>query len=311
MEDEKKLKKRLLILAVSLVLVAVIGVVILIVCTNSEKVVLPPKTVPVAYAGLRSSTYGVDPFPSVEEWDKYAEHMQSGFEGSCGSYVWIVGYVEGNGAKKQCVLNFPIDKKIEYVNDFPMDMNEEFLTMADAKGYSVWLQVEPGDADIVELAGAVMRHYKNHKCVKGFGIDVEWYHPGGTDGYGVPLTDEIAEQIDKKIKKVDKRFNYFVKHWDEEWLPPTYRSDMIFVNDSQGHRSLQSMKHEFDSWAEHFAPNPVMYQIGYPADKRIWSTFDKPEYELGEYLAKGAGENQNVGIIWVDFSLREVVKLGE
>ena len=69
------------------------------------------------------------------------------------------------------------------------------------------------------------------------------------------------------------------------------------------------MKHEFDAWAEHFAPNTVMYQIGYPADKRIWSTFDKPEYELGEYLAKGAGENQNVGIIWVDFSLREVIKL--
>ncbi|MBO4704316.1 MAG: hypothetical protein J5647_01115 [Spirochaetaceae bacterium] len=311
MEDKKKFKKGLLIWIIAAAVVIVVGVVVLLVFNNTGKPVLPPKTVPVAYAGVRCSTYGIDPFPSVSEWDKYAEHMQSGFEGSSGSYVWIVGYVEGNGVKKQCVLNFPIDTKIEYVTDFPMDMNEEFLTMADEKGYSVWLQVEPGDADIVELAGAVMRHYKNHKSVKGFGIDVEWYHPWGTDGYGVPLTDEIAEQIDKKIKKIDKRFNYFVKHWDEEWLPPTYRSDMIFVNDSQGHRSLQSMKHEFDSWAEHFAPNPVMYQIGYPADKRIWSTFDKPEYELGEYLAKGAGENQNVGIIWVDFSLREVVKLGE
>lgn len=308
MENEK-ISKKIIVAAFVLAIAVLIGVVALIKCIQNGKVTLAPKTVPVAYAGVRCSTYGIDPFPSVEEWDKYAAHMQAGFEGSSGSYVWIVGYVEGNGAKKQCVLNFPIDEKIEYVTDFPMDMNEEFLTMADKKGYSVWLQVEPGDADIVELAGAVMSHYKNHKSVKGFGIDVEWYHPGGTDGYGVPLTDEIAEQIDKKIKKIDRRFNYFVKHWDEEWLPPTYRSDMIFVNDSQGHKSLQSMKHEFDSWAEHFAPNPVMYQIGYPADKRIWSKYDKPEYELGAYLAKGAADNQNVGIIWVDFSLREVVNL--
>lgn len=311
MEDKKKCLKKFIVPLAALIIAIIAGVITLLVFNLSGKTVLPPKTVPVAYAGVRCSTYGIEPFPTVEEWDKYAAHMQSSFEGSSGSYIWIVGYVEGNGAKKQCVLNFPIDKKIEYVTDFPMDMNEDFLTMADEKGYSVWLQVEPGDADIVELAGAVMSHYKNHKCVKGFGIDVEWYHPGGTDGYGVPLTDEIAEQIDKKIKKVDRRFNYFVKHWDEEWLPPTYRSDMIFVNDSQGHKSLQSMKYEFDSWAEHFAPNTVMYQIGYQADKRIWSKFDKPEVQLGEYLSKDLADNQNLGIIWVDFSLREVINLEE
>lgn len=265
------------------------------------------KTVPVQYAGLRSSTYGVDPFPTVEEWDGYAQHMQDGFEGSTGAYVWIVGYVEGNSATKQCVLNFPIDTKIENVTDFPVDMNKDFLEMASEKGYAVWLQVEPGDADLVELASAVMRHYKNYKCVKGFGIDVEWYHPYGTDGYGVPLTDEMAENVDKAIKKVNRKYTCFVKHWDADWLPPTYRSDMIFVNDSQYHETVKTMRGEFDKWAKHFAPNTVMYQIGYPSDKRIWGKFDQPEYELGAYLAEGAAEDQNVGIIWVDFSLRDVM----
>ena len=83
MENKKCLKRFVFPLA-ALIVAIVAGVIALVEFTNSGKPVLPPKTVPVAYAGVRCSTYGINPFPTVAEWDKYAEHMQSGFEGSSG-----------------------------------------------------------------------------------------------------------------------------------------------------------------------------------------------------------------------------------
>lgn len=266
------------------------------------------KTVPVSFAGVRSSNYGIKPFPSEKEWAAYAEKVSESFPGSTPAFVWIVGHVEGNGIQKNCMVNFPLEKPIEYVNDFPVDENEDFLNLCDEKGYKVWLQVEPGDADLVSLAYQTMKHYKNHPSVQGFGVDVEWYRSGGTDGYGTPLTDDLAKKIDKAIKKVDPRFNYFVKHWDSEWLPPTYRSDIIFVNDSQGHGSLKAMTKSFKEWAEYYSPNTVVYQIGYDSDYKIWSQYENPVQEIGSVLAEGCSEDQHCGIIWVDFTLKKMIK---
>lgn len=261
----------------------------------------------VSYAGVRSSSYGISPFPDAKGWKKYAQAMKDRYPGSTGSFVWIVGYISGNGPEKRCVVNFPVGEKIDGVDDFPVDQNEEFLDMCDRAGFAVWLQVEPGDCDLASLAEATMRRYKKHPSVKGFGIDVEWYKPYGTDGFGQPITDELAGEIDSRIKAVDPRFNYFLKHWDERWMPPTYRSDIVFVNDSQGHDSLSSMKGEFSQWADRFAPNPVFFQIGYEADEDLWASFGNPTKELGDYLVEGYPEGREVGIIWVDFTLRKTM----
>lgn len=274
---------------------------------SKEKVTLAEKTAPVAWAGLRCSHYGIKPFPSNDKWLKYAEHMQNGFDGSSGTFVWIIGSVGGNIDERICTVNFPLEHKIEHVQDFPIDENQEFLTMCDEKGYSVWLQVEPGQCDVADLAAQTMRRYKDHPSVKGFGIDVEWYGPAGTDGWGIPFTDEVAKKVDKAIKKVDKRFNFFVKHWDCTYLPETYRSDIVFVNDSQQFKSVEEMKDTFGSWANFYHPNPVMFQIGYPADEEVWRVFENPEWELGKILADEVADDQNVGIVWVDFTLKQVM----
>ena len=277
-------------------------------CAKKAGAKIPEKTAPVSFAGCRCSMYGIRPFPSNDEWSKYASKISEQFPESTPAFVWIVGHIEGNSTQKSCILNFPLEKPIEGVCDFPADENEAFLTLCDEKGYQVWLQVEPGDADIVELAYQTMKRYKKHPSVKGFGVDVEWYKCGNTDGYGTPLTDDVAKAIDKAVKKADPRFNYFAKHWDENWMPETYRSDMIFVNDSQGHGSLATMQKGFKAWADHFAPNTVVYQIGYEADSGIWSKMENPVKELGDTLAEGVQENQNCGIIWVDFTLKKAMK---
>ena len=269
------------------------------------------KTAPVTWAGLRRSIYGIKPEPKLEEWDTYLQRMASEYEGSIPTFVWIVGTITGNGPVQRCAVNYPVGGKLENVDDFPLDENKALLDLCDEKGYSVWLQVEPGDCDLVNLAKATMELYKDHKCVKGFGVDVEWYKTNGTDGYGSKITDELAQQLDETIKAVDPRFTLFLKHWDSRWMPPTYRSDIVFINDSQQFKSLDGMKSFFKGWADTYYPNPVMFQIGYEADYPVWKQFENPKKELGEALANEITSDQHVGIIWVDFTLKRAMKHGK
>jgi hypothetical protein len=284
-------------------------------CSNG-KIRQPVDSAPVAWAGVRASTYGVKPFPSVVEWEGFASEMEKDYPGSVGSFIWIVGNVTGKSGKRLCTVNFPLDKKVDGVRDFPMDENEAFLTMADEKGYAVWLQVEPGNADVVELAGAVMRRYAGHPSVRGFGVDVEWFQPGGPDGkkdthgYGTAIGDELAERIEAAVNAVKKDYRVFLKHWDKNWMPPSYRGSLIFCNDSQGHKSLSAMQGEFVNWATWFYPNPVFFQIGYPADNEIWGGMENPRKGLGDAIAERLPKNQEKGIIWVDFTLNTVFGKG-
>ena len=276
----------------------------------------PEKTAKVTWAGCRRSDYGwkearFKKEPTAEEWIDYGRRMGEEYEGSIPTFVWIVGSITGNEGKQRCSVNFPVDKDIAGVEDFPADMNKDFLDMCDEKGYSVWLQVEPGDCDLVELAKATMEYYKDRKCVKGFGVDVEWYRTAGTNGYGTKIDDEMARKLDEAIQAVDPRFTLFLKHWDVGWMPPTYRSDIIFINDSQYFKSLDGMQRFFTEWANRFYPNPVMFQIGYPADQVVWGQLENPKAELGQLLAEDVKDGQHVGIIWVDFSLKTAMKYGK
>ena len=63
---------------------------------------------------------------------------------------------------------------------------------------------------------------------------------------------------------------------------------------------------EYKEFADFFYPNTVLYQIGYRADKKWWGTLEAPvPKSLGEILA--AATRQECGIVWVDFSLRDVL----
>ena len=270
----------------------------------------------VKWAGIRVSSYGMkesygeDNFPNVSKMMGFAESMESKYGGSTGAYIWIVGTVSEKDWT--CNLEFPLSKEIDKVRGRNWDKAESYLAACDKAGYSVWLQVEPGDADLVALATEVMAHYMNHPCVKGFGIDVEWYKPAGTDGEGTPLSSEVANKVLKAVRDINPNYTVFVKHWDEEWLPEA-KEGFIYVNDSQGFwdgkgmTALERMREEFSSWAETFAPCPVMFQIGYRADRSIWKSFKDPAKELGQYLADGCNSGNDVGIIWVDFTLSQVL----
>ena len=278
----------------------------------------------VKWAGIRVSEYGIrrsfgwDNFPDAKTLAEYAGKISSCYEGSSATYILIVGTISdkrddaGNVVSGSCSLKFPLSKSISYARGSEEDFYDEYLTEMDKAGYSVWLQVEPGDADLVALATEVMTHYKHHPCVKGFGIDVEWYEyrqkADEEEGDSSKLSDALAKKVVEAVRAINPDYTVFVKHWDERWLPPKYRDGLIFVNDSQYYDSPAEQRDDFAAWAEHYAPNPVMFQIGYAADKStVWGKYKNPAKELGQYIVEGCKSGNDIGIIWVDFTLSQVI----
>ena len=279
----------------------------------------------VSWAGIRFSSYGMresygkDNFPNATKTTSLVKKMASYYDGSSGTVILIVGPIDsvkdksGNVTAGRCSLAFPLTegKEISYAYGSDDDFYESYLTAFDKAGFSVWLQVEPGDADLVALATEVMSHYSHHKCVKGFGIDVEWYkyrYDKAKDREtSSKLTDDIARKVVQAVRKINSNYTVFVKHWDERWLPSSYRDGLVFVSDSQIYESIDAMRDDFADWAAHYAPNPVMFQIGYKADEWFWSKLNNPAKELGAYIAEGVTTGNNLGIIWVDFTLNKVL----
>ena len=274
----------------------------------------------VSWAGIRVSSYGMKDsysdgessnFPDTTKMRNLAETMSSYYEDSVPTYILIVGTMSGDDT---CHLEFPVseEESFDYIEGSKKDKYEKYLDEFDSMKAAVWLQVEPGNADLVKLAKLVMNRYKHHSCVKGFGIDVEWYFPKGTNGYGKKLQSSVANSVLSAVKDIDSSYTVFVKHWDEGWLPAP-REGFVYVNDSQGFKAqkgktaLEVMRDEFADWAETYAPCPVMFQIGYRADRDIWNSFDNPARDLGAYLAEGCNSSNKLGIIWVDFTLKEVL----
>ncbi len=196
--------------------------------------------------------------------------------------------------------------------------HEEYLNYFDQNGIQVYLQVEPGFADVETLIDLILDQYGHHPCVVGVGVDVEWYH-GITEDSGLPVSDALAEKWDMHIKGINPEYRLFLKHYNIRYLPPTYRSDILFVNDSQGFGSavgdvlgvydenlddVLGFIPEFKRFADAFPDNDVLYQIGYASDATWYYTMGDPVVlSLGQRLAEVT--KQNCGIIWVDFTIKD------
>ncbi len=280
----------------------------------------------VAYTGTRSSVYGLGSrWLLPEEWKSVVDQMQEWYPSATPTMVWIVGSLSGMG----CNLEFlpaddvdtaALEEQYIYFSEPEREnhlSHEEYFDYFDENGIQVYLQVEPGFADVETLIDLVLAQYGDHPCVVGAGVDVEWYH-GVTEDSGLPISDALAEQWDKHIKEINSEYRLFLKHYNIRYLPPSYRSDILFVNDSQGFGSsigdvlgvydeelddVLGFMPEFKRFADAFPDNDVLYQIGYESDATWYYTMEDPVVQsLGQRLAEVTG--QNCGIIWVDFTIK-------
>ncbi|MCX8010496.1 MAG: T9SS type A sorting domain-containing protein [Ignavibacteria bacterium] len=260
-------------------------------------------------AGFRASrilsSYPNNQFPSADYWVSTGRLMAGKFPSANPASIWIVSLYLSNGITQ---LNFPNPGgNYPYINFISTDQNESYLTRFDQEGFKVWLQVEPGAASIDTLIHLVLNRYKHHPCVKGFGIDVEWYlanlYPGGKK-----VTNEEAQRWEQKVKSFDTSYTLFLKHYGQSWMPPNYRGQIFFVDDSQdfnfSSNPFNAMVNEFKSWGQKFFPNKVGFQYGYRADTTWWKKLNDPPATIGNTLI--ANIPNCYGLFWVDFTITQV-----
>lgn len=257
----------------------------------------------VGFAGVRSSSYGVDPFPDPAEWETYISVMSDAFPGSTPTALWIVGTIdeEIDGVN----LEFPsAGGSYPHISFSDEDMHEEYLAWFDEHGVSVFLQVEPGFADMPTVIDLVLERYAQHPCVIGFGVDVEWFGNVTEGGEGTPVDDATAMLWDSLVHSYDPEYGLFLKHWDTSFMPPSYRGSIIFVDDGQGYPDMDEYLADMKDWADTFDPSRVFFQYGYESDRLWWGSLGFAPVDIGEALA--AQTSQECGLIWVDFNLDEL-----
>jgi hypothetical protein len=271
----------------------------------------PGTSIPAFRAGLRSSSYGPqEPFPDPDYWVNTSKAMSALFANSTPAIVWIVGEIQFEGTSGKGGLNFPIPtgKKAE---DYPNivfseeDKNEEYLKRFDESGVKVWLQIEPGDGDVPAQIDLILQRYSTHPCVIGFGIDVEWYKwDENSSPEGTPVTDPEAQTWSEKVRLYNPNYLLFLKHWLVEKMPPTYRSGIMFLDDSQEFTDLTGMVDEFKVWGESFAPAPVGFQYGYDADQPWWDQLSNPPEDIGQAILDKVPNTTD--LYWVDFTMEHI-----
>ncbi|OUM65016.1 carbohydrate-binding module family 18 protein, partial [Piromyces sp. E2] len=263
------------------------------------------------WAGFRFSEGAVkkkknyDEIPDGNRWLGFINKFTKYFKGSKPTVVVIVSE---NSDDVICRFGFPKPNgvsKTKYLEFSSKDKFENILKVFDKNGVNVWLQVEPGNNDLVTLAKIVFNQYGHHSCVQGFGIDLEWWYRHDT-GKGRQLSDKDAKKIVDYVRSVNSKYTVFAKHWKISFMPPNYRDHMIFIDDSKDIGSLKKTTDEFNDWAKKFKNNPVMYQVGYEDDHRLW---EKDPISFARAVVNEASKyNDHVGILWVDFTMREALE---
>jgi hypothetical protein len=227
-----------------------------------------------------------------EDWGNVVFNVNNKFPGSKPWITWGVGAWPEHNA--------PLSD----------DKHEAYLTYFDGLGVEVYLEVRPGSANVVTLIDTYMKKFSKHPCIKGFGVDMEFYTWKGNK-------DDDAKAMDDKVKSFNPAYRMFFKHWEAGNMPK-YRGkgDMIFFSTSSESAPANLIKGHAD-FCNTFAPNGVptaacAFQIGYPADEPLgnnhvhngpydgWSAMKDPIKEWGDALLKQiTSSTMELGMVWV------------
>ena len=181
------------------------------------------------------------------------------------------------------------------------EVQDRLLTYLDGQGVAVFLELMPRKTnDVPALIDTWLGRFKQHQCVKGLGVDLEFFKRAD---------DAMAHAWDEKIKSHNPKYRLFLKHWQTDYMPQNYRGngDLIFIATSS-EAAVETLNTEFVKWAERFAPSACAFQIGYPADEdgmdgsntKGWWRLQDPIKNWGDALLAGIKHpTQEIGLLWV------------
>lgn len=274
---------------------------------SSQAAIQKTKTVKVT--GWRSSDYGDDNQYGHDQsdptfWIVVAQKMSEKFPGSTPGGILVVGEIDGEPeTATNSFLPFPKPSgTYPNVTFGSTDTLEPLLTAYDEAGLKVYLQVESADADVPMLMDLIMKRYKHHSSVIGFGVDVEWYHQSKYPGFGKPLTDNEVTKWARQVKTYNPYYGLTLTHWDATYLSNARPDNVVFLTDSEHIGSIEAAIGNYTSWVDHFAPSQVGFHLGYPSDISWWGGLTDPASSIINPVIE-ARPNANIGgVYWVHFS---------
>jgi hypothetical protein len=274
-----------------------LGLAFLAACHSTDRGAAPIQRPPLG-AGFRYSVYGPAFNPGPQYWARVGREMAARFPGATPEAIWIVSRVRGEGTQ----LNFPAPAGEPGIEGTAEDGNEAALSLFDELGFRVWLQVEPSFVPVEPLIHLVLERYAHHRCVAGFGIDVEWYR-SFTPDEGQAVTDAEAIAWLAAVRTTTPP-TACSSSTSRRTRCLTVRDGLLFIDDSQIYLTLDALVEEFAEWARTFAPAPVAFQYGYLSDRPWWRALDDPPGEIGKRILEVAPNT--AALFWVDFSVLEV-----
>ena len=290
-----------------------IFIILTIVMIAAAKTSLPTADINplVKVAGFRSSDYGgisngniyghdqTDP----SFWVMVAKQMSVKFQGSSPGAQWVVGYV---GPDNSTFMPFPAPEGYEGMKNVTFgDSNgveEEMLTAFDNASFKIILQVEPGDANVSELARMILNKFKNHSSVVGFGVDTEWLNVRSYED-GRPVTDDEIQSWLNVVHDVNPNYKLLVKHWLPSHLGSGHVEGVTYVTDSLNLGSYQEAIDEYVNWANAFSGSEIGYQIGYEEDMNWWLPMTDPAKSIITDIKTKVPSANIYSVYWVDFAI--------
>jgi hypothetical protein len=262
-------------------------------------------------AGFRSSDYGgplngnkyghdqIDPV----YWVSVAQQMSAKFPGSYPGAQYVIGYIET--PETNTYMPFPAPagyKGMPNVDFGQTGIEEKMLTAFDNAGMKIVLQVEPGDANVSELATMILNKFKNHSSVVGFGVDTEWLNAWSYKD-GRPATDVEIKTWLNAVHAVNPDYKLLVKHWLPSHLGSGHIAGVTYVTDSLNLGSYQGAVDEFVNWANAFSGSEIGYQIGYEEDMNWWLPMPDPAKSIITDIKTKVPSANIYSIYWVDFAI--------
>lgn len=184
--------------------------------------------------------------------------------------------------------------------------HEKALTTYDQQGVKAILQLEPGNADVSASLEIAHLKFGHHPSIIGYGIDAEWYYTRESiDNTGLHIRDKDARTWMEKVLSFSRDYTLFLKHWDSEHMPPTYRHpNLWFLSDTQNYMTIAQLVGDMKLWNRAHGDQIVGYQIGYKADERWWKKMKRPSVEISQSILKGIPNTRF--LFWVDFTLNKI-----
>jgi hypothetical protein len=228
-----------------------------------------------------------------------AEKMATRFPGAVPEAIWVVGEFHAGGT----YLRFPCVSDDPHIQCSQADTDEAALSVFDQRGLRIWLEVQPGDADVEKIIPLVLDRYGYHPSVIGFGVDLTTWQ-AGSELFGGRITDDEAAHWVEMVRSYNPEYRLFLKHSLIAYMPPTARDDILFVNGSHDFQDLDDMLAEFSDWGQYFAPARVAFQYGHPDDQSWWDGQPDAPGTLGRTILEHVPNTD--ALFWLDSTIVHV-----